>query len=300
MKNKAGYSDFNVSSLGTRGGCVSFSVAYLQDGEKVEVLLRTEHGVIVRRLYGSDDREPSAGEPEVVGRVFDTPPIARREKRIEELEERERQIMCSIREKQRELADLESNKKRIEALAAKNAALGRICDFVEGKITHYLLKEWNGYKILEAGNGGGIPDSDRHDYIQSTKLLTLFGKADGNFSWGLNRYKDGSGNDIECEPFGDLHSAKARLQEIVNDYKNQPGHCYDGLVRAAKDYGLAVPHDLARKAAERQLSSARSRVTEAQRGLSEAEKHLSATADKWAWAIEEARKAEEIREEPRP
>ena len=260
------------------------NLAYLEDGCEIEVLERTKNGVIIRRLYESADGEGEAGDPEIVARVFDAPPTERRAKHVKELESQESQLRVSIAEKRKELSDLESNKKRIALLAAQNAALGRVSDFVEGKITHYLMKHWGGYAIVAAEPGGGIPYKDDYGRIEGTKLLTLFGRS-VDFAWGLNRYNDGSGSNYECEPFCSLDEAKAKLQGIVDAYETSPKHFLVGLVNAAQDNRLNVPPGLAQAAAEQELSAAQCGATEAQKKLSEAEARLKAVHEKWAWAV---------------
>ena len=261
------------------------NLAYLEDGCEIEVLERTAHGIIIRRLYESGDGEGEAGDPEIVARVFDAPPTERRAKHVKDLESQESQLRASIQERRKELVDLDSNKKRIALLAAKNAALGRVCDFMEGKITHYLMKHWSGYAIVAAEPGGGIPDKNDSGRIEGTKLLTLFGKSEGNFSWGLNDYHDGSGDNRECEPFFSLDEAKAKLQGIVDAYETSPKHFLVGLVNAAQGNGLIVPAGLAQAAAQQELSAAEGGAAEAQKKLSEAEARSKAVREKWAWAV---------------
>lgn len=265
------------------------NLAYLENGVEVEVLQRTEHGVIVCRLYSSDseDEEPYAGDPQLVGRVFDTPPTERKAERVQELEERKLQLLRDVDEKQRELNGLEVGEKRLAALAAKDAALGRVCNFIDGKITHYLLSEWNGYKILEAAADGSLPYLSEYGREEGTKLLTLFGQSGGTFAWKLNRYSDGSGSAITCEPFGSLEAAKARLQEAIDDYGTVSGSDRQRLITAAQEHGLNIPPDLAREVAQGEVAAAQKGVAVRRETLAQTEAELQATKDKWAWALME-------------
>lgn len=260
------------------------NLAYLEDGEEVEVLQKTEHGVIVCRIYGSDDEDdPRTGDPFVVSMVYAEPPIGRKAARVKELEDAERQLAASISEKRRELREMESNEKRIKALAAKDAALGRVCDFMEGKITHYIINQYGDYQIMEALPGGGIPYKDDRGRIKGTKLLTLFGKAEGDFAWGLSQYSDGSGSSVLCEPFHSLEAAQARFQQILDGYESMPTYHLAGLVKAAQEHKLNIPPGLARRVAEIAITGAKSGVSEAEKKLAEAKTRLDAVSEQWAW-----------------
>jgi hypothetical protein len=253
------------------------NLAYLVDGEEVEVLQRTEHGVIIRRLYEGDH----SGDPEVVGQVFDQPLRVRVEARIKELEARETQLEKVVFEKREELRRLEANKARFERLAPLSEALGRVCDFIEGKVTHYVTKSYGDYQIIQAAKGGGIPYYSDYGHAQGTKLLALFGSAEGNFSWGVNQYKDGSGHYIECVPFCGLEAAKAHLQDIINNYVATNDYHHAGLIKAGKEYGLEIPPALTQKVALKAITSARSAVEKAEKALEAARADLAATEEKW-------------------
>ena len=266
----------------------SENLAYLENGEEVEVLQRTEHGIIVCRLYDRDpDEEPYVGDPEIIEAVFDAPPVERRDKHILELEERERELNAAIQEKRRELDSMEPNAKRMEALAAKDAAFGRICDFIEGKMTHYVVSRYGIHEILEAESGGSIPHTDDYGRTEGTKLLTLFGKSGNSLAWRLSQYTDGSGSGFECEPFCSLDDAKARLQEIVNGYGSLSAYHQSRLIEVAEKHGLCIPPGLVQNVAHAEITGAESGVAKVRKELAEAEAKMRETVDKWGLAMKE-------------
>lgn len=125
-------------------------IAYLEDGQEVELIEQTAHGVIIRRIYEYEEGGGERGDPEVVSRVFEHVPLERFDKRIKDLQAEEAELLESIRVKQEYVRGMQSNQKRFELIAKQNAALGLVCDFFEGKITHYLFNRHSDYSIVTA------------------------------------------------------------------------------------------------------------------------------------------------------
>lgn len=131
------------------------------------------------------------------------------------------------------------------------AALQRIEDFLDGKITHYVL--WDGYCSDLPIPRISTPNDEKCGTDQSChaklKLLALYGDKDRSMEWKLNYYSDGSGgHKINCIPCTSLEEATEKAREILAksfaEYK-RPDYgnvvTAERLVKAAKNLGAPIP-----------------------------------------------------------
>jgi hypothetical protein len=254
-------------------------IAYLPDGEAVEVVERTSSGVIVRRILGNDEDE-WRGDPEVVPQVFGAPLTERKASVIQELEAREEKLRERISELQRQVREREDAEKRLLRLANHSQAIARLDDLISGRTTHYLIREaYYPMKLVEAVNGG-IPYVE-NDYgrtkIDGTKLLVLFGKSGGDLQWMVNQYRDHSGSSwTEVEPFTSREAALSRMQEIVNAYESEKDYKWGQLYSAAVEYDLRIPTGLREAVTKQKVDAAAAEVAGARKKLEIAEAALRA------------------------
>ena len=119
----------------------------------------------------------------------------------------------------------DATKKRLK-LVKQDRALERIEDFLEGKITFFVEQPYSycwsrAPYIIKASDA---KTKDGGYYNDALKLLTLFGKSDGNLEWGLNKYSDGSGSNVlvyPCVSYAEAIKVIIRLftthENAVND-----------------------------------------------------------------------------------
>jgi len=175
---------------------------YLKNCEKVYVHQKIEGGYIVQKYidihYEYETKEDLSGEKIFVEDVFDKPPTDVKDKSIDELCERiqsksnlikalsdeENNLQISISKRQTEIEEMESEAKKYSAL--KNAI-----DYINGEFTHFAIIPSYSKPYITTKNEGL---DDEGTYSRDTKLLTLFGKSNGNLAWKLNQYNDGSGS----------------------------------------------------------------------------------------------------------
>lgn len=107
--------------------------------------------------------------------------------------------------------------------------------FLAGKM-NVLLREENGfYEIIE--------NKDK-------KLISLFGKTNGDLQWKLNRWSDGSGEDFNIHPFETQREAEefvlARFQEI-EDKLEETGNfvCIREGSKILENFGYYIKPSLA-------------------------------------------------------
>lgn len=181
-----------------------------------------------------------------------------------------------------------AEKENAERLAklAKYAALSRIEDFLEGRMTHFVM--WGQYsreiniktfgEVMLSKNDYGRPDGD-------VKLLSLFGTCryypdhgnkDGNLLWRVNQYRDGSGSWSNAQPCMSEDEAKEVAAKWLNcqwdehraaEDRAKNAHWLKGSIDSAQAIGLVVPDDIAADYADSQKRQALSAVQKAQEAL---------------------------------
>ena len=180
------------------------------------------------------------------------------------------------------------NAERLAKLA-KYAALSRIEDFLEGRMTHFVM--WGQYsrsieiktfdEVMLGKDDNGRLDGD-------VKLLSLFGTCksypqhgnkDGDLLWRVNRYRDGSGPYLNAQPCTSEDEAKEIAAKWLNNQwdehrasedRAKNAHWLKGSIDSAIAIGLAVPDDIAADFAESKRRAAEVAVQKAQEALDKA------------------------------
>lgn len=175
---------------------------YLRNGEEVLIHQKVEDGYIIEKYITVyleyDEEEDLSGEKVFVSEVFNKPPTNVKEKSLADLDIRiksktnvlnalsseELSLKDSIRKRGLEIEEMDKNAKKYKAIE------GAI-DFIEGKFTHFaIIPSWG--KPYVATKNEGMDAEGKYD--RGTKLLTLFGKTEGDLEWRINQYSDGSGS----------------------------------------------------------------------------------------------------------
>jgi len=180
------------------------------------------------------------------------------------------------------------NAERLAKLA-KYAALSRIEDFLEGRMTHFVM--WGEYsreikvktfdEVMLSKNDNGTLDGD-------VKLLSLFGTCrgypqhgnkDGDLLWRVNQYRDGSGGWKNAQPCTSEEEAKEVAANWLSSQweehraagdRIKNAHWLKGSIDSAKAIGLAVPDDIASDYTESRKVAAATAVQKAQEALEKA------------------------------
>ena len=141
----------------------------------------------------------------------------------------------------------------LDKLAKRLPSLRRIEEFIEGTITHYVEERYDGLRIITKEQ---TKVDDRYDH--GFRLLSLFGRTNGDLEWKLSEYSEGSGSKFTVWPFvcesDAIAYAQQRQLEIIeawrSDLNRHIGLGY--MVASCKRVGIEVPEDV--RAYDRQQS----------------------------------------------
>jgi len=207
---------------------------YLADGRVVKFIAKVNAGVLVAQVLdvGDGSYYTDTDHPILVDRVFDEAPtekytdkIKHHQKRIEALQQEKIELL-------QEVAHIKKiNKERFEKYARYDQ-LKHIDDFIDGKITHYVFLNYSP-EIVELKDAVGGYDKS------SLKLLSLYGHSDGDLSWQLNQYRDGSGGNDTVIPCLSHFEALQYLQEYIESRVSE-GNLNVFIIRAAKKHGIKI------------------------------------------------------------
>lgn len=247
---------------------------YTSDGKKVAMLGKLNSAqYIVQEIFIVDGQEVPSGENFVVSSLHDAPAESWKEKRIREIEERaekvERDCKAQIKRAQQRMREAtEKAKLRADALFAfaknsDNEQLNLLHAWLAGEVTHVFI---NGVRpaILPFDDRELFQTDSFHGLkYEALKLVSLFGGTDGQLSFRLSRYSDGSGGYIEIFPARGYDAALAvaqqHLDEAARAYVEGRRSHFDPSPWEAID-GLRVPEDAAALHRQRAESAKQSRI----------------------------------------
>lgn len=194
------------------------NIKFTSDGKKVVVIgnLNSQEK-IVQEIFIVDDCEIPSGEHFVVSSLHDAPAISWKEKNLKELEERyekdrkmyERDIE-SLRKSYRQRNDELRAKLQYAGLALKNVdekSFEMLVDYITGEIEWIVVV---GYSIELLS----IKDFNQM-YEDKLRLVSLFGKDDGTFTYAIGDYYDYSGNSKKFIPFKNYDDAFEKFKEVI-------------------------------------------------------------------------------------
>ena len=255
---------------------------YTADGNKVELLAITNDDQYVvskvMQIEVYDDVYYERGETIIVEKLFSAPPkevvdtdIAALREEKEKLSQLNVDLRCKATVAER---DVQERLKRLE----KYDALELVGDFLEGRITHFLIEDYDDYKVVSLD---GLKTDDK--WRQEFRMVCLFGRATGDPEWRINQYSDGSGGDwrklIPCRSEDD---AKARhLELIAKDLDEARGligsqteYTVCKHVRRAIKHKLPVSEDLMEIYRNKELESIASKRKRAKNYIAQYQKEI--------------------------
>lgn len=218
---------------------------YLIDGTAIIECAKMATGWMVCRVY----EDPETGEPNWdesrafrADKIYDTPPTE--------------VVAIQIRKLQSEVEELQSKKSELESLIKEDRskwseiskkclqykALEGVFDFVEGKITHYVIAhEYGGVLEILERSKSTCEFAERGE----VRLLTLYGKSKGDLQWRLSTYTDHSGyNKKEVYPTRSLDEANEVISRLAQERFQQPPQ--EGVITSCEKYGIPIPTEYRR------------------------------------------------------
>ena len=232
---------------------------YTVNGQEVEVIQQLNDGTYLVEPMLEYEVEDFGGEvywrgysgrPCVVDAVFDKPPLEKYHKDIDglaadslKLHEELSKIRCDIALAKQELAATTKELSTCDQYS-------QLISFINNEITHVV--DISGYgdsfvKILSFEEA--FQANDEGNNSRGLKLLTLFGRTNGDMLWNINRYSDGSGqSNRTILPFKSYDSAKQyafkcideKVQTIMEANKTLRYYKKD-LIELANNHGYIIP-----------------------------------------------------------
>lgn len=238
---------------------------------------------IVTPIFDHDEMtgEPLFGPPELWRNVFSAPPIARMETEVATLTEKATRLRAEVEELAAEKRDAERSRKSTLAKLAQHRTLERIEDFIEGRrLPLVVIVGGYGAPVLRT-----VEEATKLDdrYTRETKLMTLFGKPDGDLEWRINQYHDGSGSWTTVYPVATEDEARALVREMyaghLKEWRKEGCKSWHPAIEWAKGLPVGwveIPDDVRTEIRETALKSLRSREAEQAAALSSTQASIAA------------------------
>jgi hypothetical protein len=173
--------------------------------------------------------------------LFDQPPRQKVETNLVDLQAKVSAARAELSRLTQDVREAEKVGKARLAKLAQYDQLKRLEDFLDGKITHYVMADWGPPKIVP------LAETKAEYSHRDSRLLCLFGTTNRSLSWRLNRYNDGSGCWTYVFPCCSLEEAKEVVAKSFADHfagksvDNYSTHPQRSWLEAADKAGIAVP-----------------------------------------------------------
>lgn len=227
---------------------------YLPNGQAVHLSekLASGDGYLIYPLYVDEhnDAEIDYDSPQIVDKIFNKPPTAifgtrilQLKNEIKKLKDQKEKLIKSLNEDRVYLNDTKNSLKR---KFSKYDQLKHLLDFIDLKITHYVIIEYGAKIVSITDETKHIDDYDPVKYGQ--KLLTLYGKYPKELNWKLNEHSDGSGKDsivFPCTSYAEaVCKIKAFIDEQVREWRNNKmPYLMESILETAREYKIPVASD---------------------------------------------------------
>ena len=210
---------------------------YLSDGRKVAVIGQLNNNeTIVQEIFvtANGDEIPS-GERFVTKSLHDEPVISYEEKRANEIKRQTERYEEEQKKAEKEIDIIEGKLKAAREMLRctdklikllPSSELDVFTSFITGSTEYLVVDKYDITEPIKIIDGIIQWDSYHGSWgdrrYEAIKLLSVFGKSGGNLEYGINEYRDGSGDYHQCYPFTNYEDAIAHIKEkaIVKIEKN--------------------------------------------------------------------------------
>jgi hypothetical protein len=256
---------------------------FTKDGRRVELLAITTDGAyVVNQVLRFEDYDGSygygRGETTFEEELWKKAPVAviDAEIAVAETKLRDAERLCS--EKLSQALNAEREIKDRLAKLAKYKGLEHLEDFIDGRFTHMVLHSYGDYEIKT--KDAALDQGDRYD--KRLRLLSLYGDTNGDLAWGLNRYRDGSGNSEHVIPCLSVEEAREKVRELceadIDGWRSGAKNAYalSRAVSSLKKAGLPVDDDVIAADIHSQSQALAKEVEEKEKALNVVKARLAA------------------------
>ena len=266
-------------------------IKYTKDGKKVVVIgYLNQNERIVQEIYVTKNGdEIPAGENFVVKTLLDEPMKTWQEQKLENLQatyESDRKkwdekIDALVREKDLAYKALKARVKWLREVAkqphpeALKRIISTLADFLSPAEKWVLVCDSCKWQ-LEKFNEEGICIIDGLNYsygkprYDRMKLISLFGMSDGNFEWCINRWSDGSGDEMPVLFFKTKEAALSSLQKRLDNIETYNKY----TIENANKFGLKLNSEKLTKYYERKREVILSDIDSFKKQITEREQEL--------------------------
>jgi hypothetical protein len=257
---------------------------YLGDGSKAELVGELEGKYLVRQiLIGNEDYDEYEYSSDVimeVGRIYDEVPKIAYDERLVEVKKQIDEEKSKLKKIKEEVSKYTDDQKEIVSKLEINDAVKYVFDYIEGKITHFVIGQYSGYKI-ETFNEAV---KERDTWRNTRRLITLSADESAKPSWRINAYRDGSGSDNTVYPCKSYEEAQSKLQSLMADdikklkseIDSGKGNLYavNSLLKASVEYEIEIPEWLKVYKADRDKKQLEGEIENTKKVLEEKKKAL--------------------------
>lgn len=243
------------------------SFRYDEHGNEYRIVDVNEGQCLAWLQVLSENDETFDGELRIVqeSTLHTNPPRQKINNQIVELQATLEDLRQQILARKRDLQDFENGYDDRMARLKQHESLRRLDDFIAGQITHYVEISYGPPTIVSFEDAKTDDATDKRDKL---KLLTLFGRTNGNLEWGLNRYSDGSGPDatvFPCTSYDEAVEVAGKLfaehaeKALAPDNRTYPRRDW---VEQASEYGITMTPDYLRQLQEQGDTAKTERIAE--------------------------------------
>lgn len=258
---------------------------FSDSGREVEYLAPLPNGFhLVYPFLEADDYEYRSPEPTVVERLFAEAPTQVKNAELAELEAQIASKRDELRMVNSDIRGIQATREKLLAKLQDVPELQRIADWLDGKITCFVVHDNYSLSFKAFSEIGEGTDSER----DMVRLLCLTGDATTKgISWKFNRYKDGSGSWTDCIPCADASEQMAAGQKIADAWWRQRDrdcaeHVRISRIRSCLAHGLTVPPDARDLLARFDVDLAQKKLTHAKHELASYQAKVDALIAKLA------------------
>jgi hypothetical protein len=246
------------------------NIKYTNDGRKVRVVgnLNNKEIIVQEIFVDKTGAEIPSGENFVVKSLHDAPMISWQEKDSKLKEQKYKKDKDFYEQKTQ---DLKRQVKKTAALIKSSVGMERFFSieklktldlFLAGAFTHFLITQWNDLEIVEFGK-----ETEHYD-TGNIKLLTLFGRSDGDLNWRLCEYSDGSGSSYNAEPCLSYNDALEKAQAKIDVIVKEKG-ASDSLIRFSVKHRLHISKKAISECVAKQIDQQKILIKDNQEKLKE-------------------------------
>jgi len=220
---------------------------YTVDGKQIEVVQKLDDGRYLVYVVRWDDFEDceiiDEENPVIVSEVFEVPPVKKYAEIIEQKRGEVEKLQTVKDGLMQEIYVLEKDRTAQVEKYKNVLAVKQLENFLDNKITHFVKTQYGKIEIVDIDTA--LEDKDNYSWKKERKLITLFGRSNGDMAWRINQYSDGSGCYTEVIPCTSKKEALELAQKFIDDYlsdrENIKLYYLGGFLKSADRYNLNVP-----------------------------------------------------------